>query len=400
MQNTPEKQIILKVSQINQYIRQTLEENFSSVWIKGEISNFVAHGSGHWYFSLKEEGVQIKAVMFRGHNQKLSFVPENGSEVLVHGQISVYTPRGTYQILCDDLTLSGSGILQKNFEELKKKLQGEGLFEQSRKKPIPAYPRHVAVITSETGAALRDILQILKRRSRGLKITLIPSLVQGQEAAKSLLAALNQAEQLPHLDTLIIGRGGGSMEDLSSFNDETLARAIAEAKTPIISAVGHEIDFTICDFVSDLRAPTPSAAAELVVKNAEDLLDQIANRKKQLVQNMNLQIKFFKEKIKGLKNQLISPEKLLQDRFQRIDELYSYLHKSIKQILSKEQNKIKNLGYLLESLNPKQVMQRGFCIAIGNDNKVITSSNQLKIKEEISLEFFKGGAEALITSKE
>ncbi len=400
MKTSPEKQIILKVSQINQYIRQTLEQNFSSVWIKGEISNFVAHGSGHWYFSLKEEGVQIKAVMFRGNNQKISFFPENGSEVLVHGHISVYTPRGTYQVLCDEMELLGSGVLQKNFEELKRKLQKEGLFDESRKKQIPSYPRHIAIITSETGAALRDILQILKRRSRGLKITLIPSLVQGQEAPARLLVALKQAEKLPNLDTLIIGRGGGSMEDLSVFNDETLARAIAQFKTPIISAVGHEIDFTICDFVSDLRAPTPSAAAELVVKNVEDLLEQLVHKKKQLLQNINLQIKFFKEKVKGLKNQLISPEKLLQDRFQRVDELGTQLHKSIKQILLQEKNKLKNLSQLLESLNPKQVMQRGFCIAVGKDDKVIKNSNQLKIKEEISLEFFKGGAKALVTNKE
>ncbi len=400
MQTFPKKQIILKVSQINQYIRQTLEENFSSVWIKGEISNFVAPSSGHWYFSLKEEGVQIKAVMFRGHNQKLSFLPKNGSEVLVHGQISVYTPRGTYQVLCDEIELLGSGILQKNFEELKRKLEKEGLFEKSQKKQIPSYPRHIGIITSETGAALQDILQVLKRRSRGLKITLIPALVQGQEAPKSLLAALKQAGQLSDLDTLIIGRGGGTMEDLSVFNDETLARALAQFKTPIISAVGHEIDFTICDFVSDLRVPTPSAAAELVVKNTEDLLEQINNRKKQLVQNISLQIKFFKEKIKGLQKQLISPERLLQDRFQRVDEICSQLCKSIRQNLLKEKTKLKNLEQLLKSLNPKQVMQRGFCIALGKNDKVITNSKQLKIKEEISLEFFKGGAKTLVTSKE
>lgn len=398
--NSTKNQIILNVSQINQHISQTLEKNFSSIWVKGEVSNFINHGSGHWYFSLKEETAQIKAVMFRGYNQKLSFVPKNGMEILVHGQINVYPPRGTYQLLCKEIEALGSGALQQNFEELKKKLNNEGLFDSSRKKPLPAHPKHIAIISSPTGAAIRDILQILKRRSAGLKITLVPALVQGDEAAASLLLALSQSQKIPNIDACIIGRGGGSKEDLAAFNDETLARAIANYPLPIISAVGHEIDFTISDFVADLRAPTPSAAAELIVKSSRELLEKVLKIEKQLIQSVVFQIKFFREKISGLKNQLINPERLLQEKVQRVDEITTSLSRAINYILEKKKSKLANLNQLLDSLNPKQVMQRGFCIVSGSDGVVVNSSQQIKLKENISLEFFKGTAKATITTKE
>ena len=415
-------QVILTVSQINGYISQTLEKHFASVWIKGEISNLTKHSSGHWYFSLKEESAQIKSVMFRGYNQKLSFVPENGMEVLVEGQVNVYAPRGTYQILCKHMESLGSGALQKNFEKLKEKLKNEGLFDSKTKKPIPPHPKHVGVISSPTGAAIRDILQILKRRSSGLKVTLIPAIVQGDAAPASLMLALSQAQKIKTIDTLIISRGGGSMEDLFGFNDEALARAIFDCPIPIISAVGHEIDFTISDFVADLRAPTPSAAAELVVQSSKELSQQIRKIKKQLIQNIVLQIKFFKERVKSLQNQLVSPQKLLQDKAQRIDELslslsHSMKHilekeksslnnlnlalsRSIKYILEKEKSGLNNLKQLLESLDPRQVMQRGFCIVSTQNGATINNVQQLKIKENISLEFFKGKAKATVTEKE
>ena len=245
---------ILTVSQISQKVRDCLESHFSSLWIKGEISNFIAHGSGHWYFSLKDKNSQIKGVMFRGQNQKLSFRPQNGAEVLVQGSLSVYPPRGDYQILCYEMEILGSGLLQMKFEQIKKKLQAEGLFDRKRKRQLPSFPRHIALITSPTGAAVRDILQILKRRFKGVKVTLVPALVQGEQAVASLIKALSLSKKLD-VDVLIIGRGGGSMEDLWAFNEEALARAVAGHPVPVISAVGHEIDFTICDFVADLRAP-------------------------------------------------------------------------------------------------------------------------------------------------
>lgn len=394
-----QNKIILKVSQINQQISQTLEKNFSSVWVQGEISNLIRHGSGHWYFSLKEENAQIKIVMFKGYNQYVRCNPSNGMEVVIQGEVNVYAPRGTYQILCKKIEEIGQGDLQKQFEILKKKLKDEGLFESSHKKAIPRYPKHIAIISSPTGAAIRDVLQILKRRSIGLKITLVPAVVQGEEAPLSLLKALDQAQKLSSIDTIIITRGGGSMEDLYGFNDETLARAIAKCTLPVISAVGHEIDFTIADFVADLRAPTPSAAAELVVKNSQDLEEQILKIKKQIIQSVLLQIKYFKQKLESFKRQLISPERLLQEKAQKIDELSLALSRSIQYILEKEKLKLKTLEKVLSSLNPKQVMQRGFCIASSTDGSVITHSEKLQLGDALSLEFFKGTIETKITKK-
>ena len=259
--------VIYNVEKLNAHIRQTLEGQLGVVWLQAEISNFKPHTSGHFYFSLKDSKAQISAIMFRGFNSKLKFKPHDGLEVIVRGRITVYEPRGTYQIMCEAMEPVGAGALQKQFEQLKEKLKLEGLFEATRKKPIPSYPRHVAIVTSPTGAAIQDILNIMSRRAKNVEITLVPALVQGVNAATSLVDSLKLALQLP-VDVIIIGRGGGSMEDLWSFNDETLARLISLATIPIISAVGHEVDFTICDFVADLRAPTPSAAAELVAKSS------------------------------------------------------------------------------------------------------------------------------------
>lgn len=393
------KNKVLKVSQVNQLIGQTLEQQFPSVWIQGEISNFIAHSSGHWYFSLKDPHAQIKSVMFKGNNRRVAFAPKNGTEVLVHGQITVYSPRGNYQILCSKMEAVGAGALQKIFEELKIKLKQEGLFDSQYKKKLPSHPKHIGIITSPTGAALRDILQILRRRFKGLKITLIPALVQGEEAPASLIQALKQAEQIPSMDTLILTRGGGSTEDLSVFNDETLARTVFKTKIPIISAVGHEIDFTICDFVADLRAPTPSAAAELVVKNRVDLLEQVSKIEKQLIQGIQLQIKWFKERVNSLQKQMIHPKQLLQNYIQKTDEQAQKLYQIIKHLILREKNSLKNKEQLLNSLNPKEIMKRGFCIVSNSHGKVLSNVQNLKLKELISLEFFKGRAKASIVEK-
>lgn len=397
MSPSSETRTIFRVSQINRQIADTLESAFPSIWLKGELSNFVAHSSGHWYFSLKEEEAQIKGVMFRGSNQKLSFLPENGQELIVKGRIGVYAPRGVYQIICEEIELSGAGALQKSFEELKNKLKKEGLFDREHKKPIPPLPSHIAIITSPTGAALRDILKILHRRFKGMKVTVIPALVQGVDAPKSLIAALGQAQNLP-IDTLIIGRGGGSMEDLWAFNNEGLARAIHHCPIPVISAVGHEIDFTICDFVADLRAPTPSAAAELVAQNALDILKRIDNLRSQLIYNLKFHTNFWKEKFSSFEKQLKSPERLIQEFYQKLDDLSRELPAVLTQRLEKEKIGLDSLKKLLESLNPTGVMKRGFCIARKNGT-VISDSKQLALKQQVSLEFFKGQADAIITGK-
>ena len=387
---------VFKVSEINRQIASTLETSFPSLWIKGEISNFVAHTSGHWYFSLKEADSQIKGVMFRGYNQNLSFVPENGKEVLVRGKISVYPPRGVYQINCDTMEIAGLGALQQKFEEIKARLKAEGLFDSERKKPIPLLPKHIGVITSPTGAAFQDILNILSRRFKAVKITLIPALVQGSEAPESLIFALKQAEKIPSLDTLIIGRGGGSQEDLWAFNSEELARELASCSLPTISAVGHEIDFTICDFIADLRAPTPSAAAELVVKSGAELREKLQKLQAQLLQNFRFQLTFFKEKILSLYKQLPSPERLLQQFSQRLDDLTQQLKLSMKQNLEISKNQTNSLEKILQSLNPKQVMKRGFSIVTGEKGKIIKDSKGLKPGDPVAIEFLKGSASASI----
>lgn len=390
---------VLTVSQISHQIRNCLESSFSSLWIKGELSNFIAHSSGHWYFSLKDEQSQIKGVMFKGQNQKLSFQPKTGDEVLVQGQISVYPPRGNYQLLCREMEIVGSGLLQKQFEQTKKKLKEEGLFDQERKRSIPPFPRHIALLTSPTGAAIRDILQILKRRFKAVKITLIPCIVQGEQAPASLRSALSLSKKLS-ADVLIIGRGGGSMEDLWAFNDEELARAIARHPFPVISAVGHEIDFTICDFAADLRAPTPSAAAELVVQNVDDLQKKLQQLKRQFIQNIHLQLKFLKEKFASLEKGLVQPQRLIQDASQKLDEISLGLYRSLKQSFSKAKEQVKHFEELLESLNPKTVMKRGFSIVTNSKGHLIEDSKHLKVKDILHIEFFKGKAVASVTKKE
>ena len=390
---------ILTVSQISQKIRDCLSSNFHSVWIKGELSNFIAHSSGHWYFSLKDEKSQLKGAMFRGQNNKLSFRPQNGAEVLIQGQISVYPPRGDYQILCNEMEVVGSGSLQQKFEQIKKKLQKEGLFDISRKKALPSFPRHIALITSPTGAAVRDILQILKRRFKGVKVTLIPALVQGDQAPSSLLKALSLSKKIS-ADVLIIGRGGGSIEDLWAFNDESLARVIADYPIPVISAVGHEIDFTICDFVADLRAPTPSAAAELVVQNVEELLKKLQDFGKQYIRNMKLQLQIFTDKLIALEKSFVRPDRMIQVLSQRIDEMNLRLNQSLQQVFTTAKERIKNLEQVLESLNPKKVMKRGFSIITDTKGHIICDTKDLKIKDTLHLDFFEGRAKATVTQKE
>ena len=396
--SSSESRVVLTVSQINRQIADTLEGAFSFLWLKGELSNFTAHSSGHWYFSLKEEEAQIKGVMFRGSNQKLSFQPKNGQELIVRGRIGVYAPRGVYQMICEDMELSGEGSLQKSFEELKNKLKKEGLFDPKHKKPIPPFPAHIAVITSPTGAALRDILKVLRRRFKGVKVTIVPALVQGTEAPESLISALDQAEKLSDVEAVIIGRGGGSMEDLWAFNDEALARAVHRCPVPVISAVGHEIDFTICDFVADLRTATPSAAAEQVTKNVLDILNRTGDLENRLVSTLKFHINFNREKFLSLTKQLKKPERLIQELYQRLDDLSRGLPLFLRQKLEREKTALTAREKLLKSLNPAGVMKRGFCIARKN-GKAVASADDLSLQEQVSLEFFKGRAKALVTEK-
>lgn len=282
-----ESAVIYTVSRLNQTVRQLLEQSVGQIWLSGEISNFSQPASGHWYFTLKDDTAQVRCAMFRNSNRRVTFYPRHGQQILVRAVITLYEPRGDYQILVESMQPAGAGVLQQKYEQLKAKLSAEGLFDQQRKKPLPSPLRCVGVITSQTGAALRDILQILKRRDPSLAVVVYPTAVQGEEAATQIVRAIALANIRQECDALIVGRGGGSLEDLWSFNDERVARAIFASTIPLVSAVGHETDVTIADFVADLRAPTPSAAAEIVSRNQAELLRQLRSGQQRLTMAMD-----------------------------------------------------------------------------------------------------------------
>lgn len=430
---------VLSIYELNKWIKNILEGEFPLVWIKGEISNFKAHTSGHFYFSLKDSKAQITAVMFRGFNQQLKFKPHDGMEVLVRGKVTVYEPRGNYQIFVELMEPVGAGALQKAFEQLKNKLHLEGLFAPERKRALPALPQHIAIVTSPTGAAIRDMLNVLGRRYRGVRITLISAKVQGDQAPGEVVAGIQAANRLTDVDVMIVGRGGGSIEDLWAFNDERVARAIAASRIPIISAVGHEIDFTIADFVADLRAPTPSAAAELVVQNAEDLQNQIRGNQRNLHLLLLRKIQMMKQKVSLLARALVDPARMLQDLSQRNDDLMGRLelageryisdrrmniellsHKLgspevllkhsriknqnlnlrlktyIKNLLQRKNQNIKQNMSLLDSLSPLKVVDRGYSIVESKDG-IVKDSKTLMLDQEVQIRFAKGQAQAKIT---
>ncbi|MGZ3742569.1 MAG: exodeoxyribonuclease VII large subunit [Pseudobdellovibrionaceae bacterium] len=429
---------VLSIEELNLSIKQLLEGQLSLIWVRGEISNFKAHTSGHYYFSLKDAKSQISAVMFRGYNSRLKFKLTDGMEVIVRGRISVYEPRGNYQILCEMMEPVGAGALQKAFEQLKAQLKAEGLFEAVRKKPIPHMPRHVAIVTSPTGAAIRDILNILSRRAPWLPVTVVPTVVQGEGAAVQICEAFLKAQQLPDVDVIIIGRGGGSIEDMWCFNDEKLARLIAACSIPVISAVGHEIDFTIADFVADLRAPTPSAAAELVAKSSQELTHKLQQLQKILNLNTQKYFKFFEQKLQMLTKGLVDPQKKLQDLILRNEDLVERLQMANDRLLSERryklkilderigspqeliQQKTKELEYfsqrmekglalglerkksflgrwmsVLESLSPLKVVERGYSIA-KKENEVLKSVDQVKVGDLLNITLAQGQLEARV----
>ncbi len=376
-------------------IQHQLEKGFPPLWVQGELSNFTAHSSGHWYFTLKDSTSQLRAVMFRFANSKLKgFRPKAGMEVKVYGKISVYGARGEYQIICEQMEECGQGALQEEFERRKKQLSQEGIFD--RKLPLPLFPQHIVIISSPTGAAIQDILNILKRRCKGVKVTLVPALVQGKQAEGSLLQALSQAKQITDMNVLIITRGGGSLEDLWAFNSEQLARELFKFPKPVISAVGHEIDFSICDFAADLRAPTPSAAAELAVQNTVEWIDKIKKIKSNLYQSIQREMNYLKNSLQRLNQTLISPQKKLQDLIQKVDELHQRLMKIFATHIQLKQQKIQNLHSLLESFNPFKVLSRGYTI-IKRKGASIHTASTLKIGDDIQIQFARGRAFAHVT---
>ena len=404
----------LTVSQLNKYIKYRLDndENLQTVFLKGEISNFKDHTSGHLYFTLKDEDSRILAIMFKGNASKLNFKPINGSKVLVIGKISVYEANGNYQIYIEEMLEDGVGNLYQEFEKLKKNLELKGYFDLGIKKQIPKYPKRIGIITASTGAAVRDIITTINRRYKLAHLYLYPSLVQGEMAKEDIVRNLNQADN-DKLDVIILGRGGGSIEDLWAFNEEIVADAIYNAKTPIISAVGHEIDFTISDFVSDLRAPTPTAAAELAVPNAIDIIKELKQLELRTIKSLNHLIEIKQEKLTRLLNSYIlnNPENLYEAKMQKLDSLTEKLLTFMKNELDKNEKRITNNKSLLvfhinsifkeksnayinlinklEVLNPLLTIKRGYTIT-KKDNKVITTKKDITVGETLETNLFDG----------
>lgn len=393
----------LTVTQLNLYIKQVIarDDLLNNVLVKGEISNFKAHTSGHKYMSLKDESGVLRAVMFRSAAARLDFVPKNGMKVIARGRIGVYERDGQYQLYIEHLEQEGIGDLHAAFERLKQKLDAEGLFSSAHKKPLPKYPKRVGVVTAPTGAAIRDILNILSRRFSYTDVVLYPVLVQGENSSASIVEAIEYFNAVGGADVLIVGRGGGSIEDLWSFNEECVARAIYDSQIPIVSAVGHEIDFTISDFVADLRAPTPSAAAELVVPSQTELADKFGNVYRRLyvcasriLERKRMQVKYFADNA-YLKNPMI---KIDDDRM-LLDKVAHDFENAYSRVLDKKRQELAVLGTKLNALSPLNSLERGFSVTSGKDG-VIKSVDRVAVGDMIEVLIRDGRIDAEVTSVE
>ncbi|MDG1119896.1 MAG: exodeoxyribonuclease VII large subunit [SAR86 cluster bacterium] len=437
-------QEIVSVSDINNLAKGLLEKDLSNVWIQGEISSFTAHGSGHWYFTIKDKKSSLSCVMFKFENQNVLFSPQVGDELILNGNISIYAPSGRYQFNVKHIEVFGEGALLKAFEDLKKKLSDEGLFEQEQKKDIPPNPLSIGLITSETGAVFRDVINVLKRRSPFVILTLIESQMQGKTADKEICNAIKKANQTSDLDLIILARGGGSIEDLWCFNMESVARSISESRLPIISAIGHETDFTISDFVADLRAPTPSAAAEIISQNHSNLSSSIIRLETDLRSLLINKIGQLKNDLKNQTSLLRHPGEKLRETSQRLDNLESKMKSLLVNITLEKQGRfercvstlksasplnlikpnqnaitvysmnllnamkmniekkkkiyLKNIN-TLEAVSPLSVLGRGYSIVSNEDNNIISSSADLKLKQKIRARFKEGQVIAEVVEK-
>lgn len=377
----------LSVTEVTRKIKVLLENSFRKIIVKGEISNFKQVSSGHIYFTVKDGGAELKCVMFRSYNQYLKFKLENGMDVILSGNLTVYEVRGNYQLLVQNVEPAGLGTLYLAFEALKKQLSAEGLFADSRKKHLPLLPQTIGVITSRTGAALQDILKILGRRSPFAEIIIRESLVQGESAVNDLVSALMDMQQQNRADVIIIGRGGGSIEDLWSFNAEKVVRAIADCKIPIISAVGHETDFTLSDLAADLRAPTPSAAAELVCLSSRELLEKSFNSQLLLKQMIVRKLETAWQKLDNLEGRITSRQPLLiLERYrERLNTCNRHLRQSMNHYLTLFNSGLQGIENELKALDPHKILERGYSLAFKNDGSIIRAESNLKRGEDFIL---------------
>ena len=443
LDNTQE---IISVSEINRRAKSILEENFPFVWIQGEVSNFFSAASGHWYFSLKDESSEIRCAMFANKSHRITFEPKDGDHLVLNGTLSIFEGRGQYQIIVEHIELAGEGALLKAFEELKKKLLTEGLFDDSLKKKLPSYPRSIAVVTSPDGAVIQDIINVLSRRSPFFNLTVVPTLVQGEKAAPLICEALNKASNLENIDLIILARGGGSIEDLWAFNNEEVARAIVNCPVPLVSAVGHETDFTISDFVADIRAPTPSIAAEIISQPYSELKETLEGYQSYLLKSVESQFDSQRTRITNLIKRIRHPGDKLREIGQKVDYLETALIQEMHQKVSfkknqlnltqlslqqnSPQNKVKEakvylqnaskdllkafnlkierkrklLGELvatIEAVSPLSVLARGYSIiSTEPEGKILSSSNQVEIGQTISAVLNKGSIKAEVKSKD
>ena len=390
----------ITVTKLNQYIKNKVDEDeyLNNVLVKGEISNFKHHYTGHMYFTLKDENSLIKCIMFKSYTAHLNFVPRDGMKVRILGTVSVFERDGVYQIYCKAMQEEGLGDLYTKYNELKNKLELEGLFEKTHKKKIPYMPKIIGVLTSQTGAVIRDIINVSTRRNPNVYIRLLPVPVQGEGAGKKIAAAIKLANENNIADVLIIARGGGSLEDLWPFNEETVARAIYESKIPIISSVGHETDFTIADFVADLRAPTPSSAAELAVPQIDEIYEKISEFQKRYKSDLKKKLELKRLRYeKCMKSRAFSePLQSINEKYIKIDGITQELNMNISQKLNKSRNEAINLISKLDTLSPLKTLTRGYCLVTTDNGKVVNSSQNLKNKEEINLRFRDGVVGAII----
>ncbi len=386
----------LSVSEITAQIKGQIESRFSNVWVQGEISNFKHHTSGHMYFTVKDEKAELSCVMFRGFNQSIHFKPEDGMDVLLQGKVTVYEPRGQYQLMVQMMEPAGIGTLYLAFEALKKQLAAEGLFDEALKKLLPAYPKRIGIVTSRTGAALRDMLNVLTRRAPHVEIVLRPALVQGEAAAKDVIQGIHELESLGGMDIIIIGRGGGSLEDLWAFNEEALARAIADCSVPLISAVGHETDVTISDMVADLRAPTPSAAAELAAPSADELKLQLSGWNERLSLTIQHQLNRLWQRLDHLSDRhaLQQPQAILDRHREKLNTLSHQMYISMNHLISVAKTKLKGFEKEISVLNPSDILHRGYSIAFKSDGSIVRYADDLNQGETFVLKTGRGSMEA------
>ena len=382
---------VWSVSQVNAFIRETIDGAFNPFWISGEIGNLLIHRSGHVYFTLKDANSQIKGCWFGGAEQARNLCLANGSLVEAYGKLGVYEVRGEYQMNIRQMRLAGIGDLVRQFEELRRKLEREGLFAPERKRPIPALPSRIGVITSPTGAAIRDFLQIINRRFPNVHVTIYPAQVQGNTAAAETAAGVEFFNRTRAADVLVITRGGGSREDLWPFNDERLARCVAASNIPVISAIGHEIDFTICDFVSDLRAPTPSAAAELVIGKRAELADSVERCAKDMERTVKMRLQESSYRIDRAAGSYVfrEPLQMIRQRHQYLDELELKMKNSCDLALSRSEGALERLNTALKVLNPRRVLERGYAFVTDSNEKVVTNSAR-EAGEKLKLHFADG----------